>query len=1207
MAGQDNFPSNYNYAMRTFDNTSAALSDHSLYPIDYRQFPGLGNSQGQNSCTGLRNCEPESEDQYADSMCTNRTLASDIGHCNETFRFGLQNGTPGSKYINADMLNIATSASNVYSQSKEVQQAQTTLMDRNLGQSVYDIDMLRDSGLVHIEYLDRGMDNIDHTDFCNIGMKKMGTDVDSDISMAGSGRLIAEERTVINDSYEEMSAEDTKNTKDLSLKNEVKYKPDGTDSGSAHTDTSGNVKESELEVKQELNKIEDDDGDGDMSDASTVLEDQDEIDEILKKTTRANNLDEQEVTSNKQELKLKLKLKTKFEYTCETCGKVVKSVRALERHINLHTGKFTCNICNKSCNSEFSLKNHIKVHEGFIGDQVCNVCDKKFYDKSSLNKHTLSVHMGIKNFQCEHCNLSFYARKTFDEHVRVHTGERPFKCNICPKTYKRIADLNHHIRLHKGEVSHTCEKCGEGFRRQSELKRHMQKHANDGPLTWNTKQVNTEENRCEWCSIIFITRRMLNLHVKTHMGNISQRMSAALPLGPFDIDSEKQKYIKQIEQELGPPRAVEKEHGEQTKGFPLGSSCSIFQAQDLSVRNEALIKEDNMYESPGFDMNSFEGVNPYIDSIEEQEDDNKLGVNKLCIQKAPNIAESVKNDKTCNEELKLNKREPLGEESKISAVFFKKDSKTPNVSNDMMDENNDKDTELVMVEVDMNDYGGDTDIEDHNTMLEKSDQLTNNTLKLDQPESQNVILKEEAELESDSDAVPDDTNDPDFDPNIGTSETDDQLANDNNKQKSKFIQRKRKLKNHDASEFENIFNDKKSVRKRKSKMNRKNDGDNTDKSENETDNPDFNLPKVSNELSGININTKCCEFCRKLFKSKSSLIKHRNLHTGAFTCGVCSKSFSSQVTLDIHVSNHEGLKTKDAICNVCDKAFYDQSSLNKHVKTVHMDYKPYSCEHCEMRFSERKTMTEHTRVHTGERPFTCEICGKTFKRVSELNFHLRKHRGDVKINCSECGKGFLRQGQLRTHIYMRHNKDNPFRCDMCGKRFAAKTLQLEHMSTHSMERKFVCQKCGRGFFKRSKLNKHLKIKSDCSKRVYDLNGVYTCKFCFLEFESTTERNSHIKQVHVSDADLKIFGCTVCGKDFARRQALKRHLKIHAQVRDFKCGECGSAFIQKHHLDQHIRTHTGEKPYQCSICLKGFAQNATLYSHMKHHNKSTYQE
>lgn len=193
-----------------------------------------------------------------------------------------------------------------------------------------------------------------------------------------------------------------------------------------------------------------------VSDASTIIEDYGELSNKLKKKKRkkakakSQNNEASRKTPRKQKLPRPVMPREKQEFTCEVCAKVVQSLRALNKHRNLHSEKYKCDLCSKIFNSELSLKNHAKVHEGFIGSEMCNVCDKKFYDRSSLNKHTLSVHMGIKNFQCEYCFMSFFARKTYEEHVRVHTGERPFKCFYCPRSYKRISDLNHHLRLHKG-------------------------------------------------------------------------------------------------------------------------------------------------------------------------------------------------------------------------------------------------------------------------------------------------------------------------------------------------------------------------------------------------------------------------------------------------------------------------------------------------------------------------------------------------------------------------------------------------------------------------------------------------------------------------------------------------------------------------------------------------------------------------------------
>ena len=197
---------------------------------------------------------------------------------------------------------------------------------------------------------------------------------------------------------------------------------------------------------------------GELSDASTILEDEDEItDKLMKRKSKlpsrlkAKSMKNSRKTPGKQEMPKIGLPKSKKEHKCETCAKIVQSQRALTKHRNLHTENFKCKECKKIFNSAASLKNHNKVHAGFIGNEVCNVCDKTFYDKSSLKKHTLSVHMGITNFQCEYCHLSFFARKTYDEHVRVHTGEKPFKCVLCPRAYKRVADLNHHVRLHKGK------------------------------------------------------------------------------------------------------------------------------------------------------------------------------------------------------------------------------------------------------------------------------------------------------------------------------------------------------------------------------------------------------------------------------------------------------------------------------------------------------------------------------------------------------------------------------------------------------------------------------------------------------------------------------------------------------------------------------------------------------------------------------------
>uniref|UniRef100_A0A8D3AQB5 C2H2-type domain-containing protein n=1 Tax=Scophthalmus maximus TaxID=52904 RepID=A0A8D3AQB5_SCOMX len=136
------------------------------------------------------------------------------------------------------------------------------------------------------------------------------------------------------------------------------------------------------------------------------------------------------------------------------------------------------------------------------------------------------------------------------------------------------------------------------------------------------------------------------------------------------------------------------------------------------------------------------------------------------------------------------------------------------------------------------------------------------------------------------------------------------------------------------------------------------------------------------------------------------------------------------------------------------------------------------------------------------------------------------------------------------------------------------------------------------------------------------NGEYLCSECGRAFAWKSALVRHLK-IHGEDADQversfkcphcdlgfscvnylnreNVFGCSQCDKSFVYKATLTRHELTHSGERPYLCSDCGKGFFSHAELLKHERFHTGHKPFQCPHCDKKFTQSCYLTIHLRYH-------
>ncbi|XP_063865048.1 myoneurin-like isoform X2 [Scylla paramamosain] len=221
---------------------------------------------------------------------------------------------------------------------------------------------------------------------------------------------------------------------------------------------------------------------------------------------------------------------------------------------------------------------------------------------------------------------------------------------------------------------------------------------------------------------------------------------------------------------------------------------------------------------------------------------------------------------------------------------------------------------------------------------------------------------------------------------------------------------------------------------------------------------------VSRGRSGGSAKTHQCSYCLYSTSKKINLINHTRVHTGEkpFVCTLCSAAFTQKGNLKSHIRTHTG--EKPFACTHCTYRAAQRNTLvvvngNNLKETSQGNTETpqnatnttgqeniYQCPYCPLQLLE-SYYKDHVEAHNTEKPFCCEYCLFRTSQKASLKAHLRTHTGEKPYSCHLCPLSFSVKCNLKTHIRT-HTGEKPFVCPHCPYRCAHKSDLNKHVVRH---------------------------------------------------------------------------------------------------------------------------------------------------------------